>query len=224
MTYDNKQQTFIIFDMKVDDNNIPYFFFVRYNNKITASILSDGNYVEYNSITIPSYQYEPYHNYLGQLIYPHYLGYSNGDFKWFLSKEFMSDGTFKILTYNKDRDEWILEDIQEDLRNIFTEKYDFLLCGIKSYGLNVKGNTFEINEIDVLNKSYRQYSFNVDISYIKAQSHRANMIGETPYLMVSGKSSESGADVSFMINLANGENNSTFVSDNRNVVSFFRIN
>ena len=107
---------------------------------------------------------------------------------------------------------------------MFTEKYDFLLSGIKSYGVNIRSNTIEINEIDIVNKSYRQYSFNVDISYIKSQSYVATMLNEIPYLFVHGKSSESGADVSFSINLANGENNSTFSTDNRNVVSFFRIN
>lgn len=221
----------IIFDMKVDDNHIPYLFLVgQYTNSgeaynegyIKAGILSEGKYIERNRIPITSYSWAPYY---GQHVtYPHYIGYSNGDFKWFLPQEFWNFQLFKILTYNKDRDEWILEDIPEDLRNIFTEKYDFLLCGIKSYGVNVKGNTFEINEIDVANKSYRQYSFDVDVSYIKSQSHRAYITNGTPYLTIGGKSSENGADVSFTINLANGENNSTFASDNRNVVSFFRIN
>ena len=234
------------FDMKVDNNNIPYLFLVKEEEKseyneygelvtyatpcITAGILSDGKYIERNKIDIPSYTSEPYNSIMDPITYPHYIGYSNGDFKWFLSEDFFwyseedNNRKFKILTYNKDRDEWILEDIPEDLRNIFTEKYDFLLCGIKSYGVNVKGNTFEINEIDVANKSYRQYSFDVDVSYIKSQSHRAYITNGTPYLTIGGKSSENGADVSFTINLANGENNSTFASDNRNVVSFFRIN
>ena len=229
----------VIFDMKVDDNNIPYSFFVKEYfddngeliTDIIAGILSDGNYIERDKIIISEYTYMPYSGDMDSpIIYPHYIGYSNGDFKWLLSQEFMTkgkefiDGTFKILTYNKDRDEWILEDIPEDLRNIYTEKYDHLLCGIKSYGVNVKGNTIEINEIDIVNNSYRQYSFDVDISFIKSQSYMATMLNETPYLFITGKSSESGADISFVINLANGENNSTFATDNRNVVSFFRIN
>ena len=231
-----------IFDMKYDDNNIAYSFFdstyYDYDNDvsvtyITASILSDGNYIERNKIAIPLYTTYPYLHPENPLTYPHYIGYSNGNFKWFLSENFFEphyssnlgdDRIFKTLTYNKDRDEWILEDIPEDLRNIYTEKYDHLLYGIKSYGINVKGNTIEINEIDMVNNSYRQYSFNVDISFIKSQSYMATMLNETPYLFITGKSSESGADVSFMINLANGENNSTFATDNRNVVSFFRIN
>ncbi len=228
-----------IFDMKYDDNNIAYSFFdsiyydYDYDNKdiicvtnITASILSDGNYIKRNKIAIPLYTTAPYLHLHEPFTYPHYIGYSNGNFKWFLSENFFEGGDrmFKTLTYNKDRDEWILEDIPEDLRNIYTEKYDHLLYGIKSYGVNVKGNTIEINEIDIVNNSYRQYSFDVDISFIKSQSHMATMLNETPYLFVNGKSSESGADVSFMINLANGENNSTFATDNRNVVSFFRIN
>ena len=49
----------------------------------------------------------------------------------FKPQEFWNFQLFKILTYNKDRDEWILEELAEDLRNIFTEKYDFLLCGVK---------------------------------------------------------------------------------------------
>lgn len=232
----------MIFDMKYDDNNIPYFFFVRdywedgmsiSESYITASILSDGNCIERNKIAIPLYTTAPYLHASEPVTYPHYIGYSNGNFKWFLSEDFFAthyssnlgdDRIFKTLTYNKDRDEWILEDIPEDLRNIYTEKYDCLLSGMKSYGVNVKGNTIEINEIDMVNNSYRQYSFNVDISFIKSQSYMATMLNETPYLFITGKSSESGADVSFVINLANGENNSTFATDNRNVVSFFRIN
>lgn len=202
-------------DMRYDDNNIAYLFFRNggyYDDDkgydmsyICASILLDGNCIERNKMLIRGWA--PLY----------YIGYSNGYFKWLYDD-------VQILTYNKDKDEWTLEELPEDLRNIFTEKYDFLLCGVKSYGVNVKGNTFEINEIDIANKSYRQYSFNVDLSYIKGQSYNAFMVNESPYLVVSGKSSESGADVSFVINLANGENNSTFATDNRNVVSFFRIN
>lgn len=204
--------------MKYDDNNIAYLFYGKgyFDDEkegievgfFTAGTLLDGKCIERNKSEIVVDEWWEHY----------YIGYSNGDFKWFLSS------ALKILTYNKDRDEWILEDIPEDLRNIYTEKYDLLLSGIKSYGVNVKGNTIEINEIDMVNKSYRQYSFDVDISFIKAQSYYAAMANETPYLFITGKSSESGADVSFMINLANGENNSTFATDNRNVVSFFRIN
>ena len=221
----------IIFDMKIDDNNIPYLFLVgqymgsgdAFNEGyIKAGVLSEGKYIERNRIPITSYNWGPYFGFLSnQITYPHYIGYSNGDFKWFLSQEFWNIQTFKILTYNKDRDEWILKELPEDLCNIFIKKYDSLLCGVKSYGVNIKDNTIEITEIDIENENYHQYSFNIDVSFIKSQHYITIMMNESPYLIINGKNSENGADVSFKINLVNGENNSTFASDNRNVVSFF---
>ena len=110
-------------DMRYDDNNIAYLFFWNggyYDDDkgdmsyICASILLDANCIERNKILIRGWA--PLY----------YIGYSNGDFKWFYDD-------FQILTYNKDKDEWTLEELPKDLLNIYTEKYDCLLSGMKSY-------------------------------------------------------------------------------------------
>ena len=43
-------------------------------------------------------------------------------------------------------------------------------------------------------------------------------------MTIEGRSPVNGANVTFTIDLINGDNNSTFAPDGRNVVSFFRIN
>lgn len=226
----------LFFDMKVDDNGGAYMFYlVNYGlgPYIKARILSDGKYVESSGIILPGYTHNPYDTYGGDpVIYPHYIGFSNGDFKWFLPQEFWEDyynddgttNTFKTITYNTNRDEWILKDLPKDLDDLLTKKYDSLLCGIKSYGVNVDGNFIEVSEIDIENESSRQYTFNIDLSFIKSQRYITTTLNGLPYLIINGKSSYSGANISLKINLINGENNSTFAPDGRNVVSFFRIN
>ena len=225
----------MFFDMKVDNNGGAYIFFLENHDSgpyIKAGILSNGKYVESSGISIPGYTHAPYATYGGNpVIYPHYIGFSNGDFKWFLSQEFWSDyynneptKTFKTITYNKDSDEWILKDLPKELYDLLTKRYDSLLCGIKSYGVNVSSNLIEVSEIDIENESSRQYTFNIDLSFIKSQRYIATTLNGSPYLIINGKNSDSGANISLKINLTNGENNSTFAPDGRNVVSFYRIN
>lgn len=155
-----------------------------------------------------------------------YLGFWNNSFNWLLRaySSFKEYEFFKVLSFNINTNEWSLESVSEDIEEVLETVYDAYVEGTKCYGVKVNGNTIEVTEIDLVSQSYRSYTISVDLSGIVLQTYEAVLRQGVPYLGIKGKSTANGVDASFMVNLINGENTSTFASDSRNVVSFFRIN
>ena len=108
--------------------------------------------------------------------------------------------------------------------SILSANYDVFVNGKTSYGANINGKEIEVTEIDIVSETSRKYTISVDIPDIVSPSFNVRMIQDVPYLTIAGRNTVNGAGVSVTINLINGDNNSTFSSDNRTVVSFFRIN
>ena len=202
----------------------------------------NGEYVEYERLSLPEiYSSIPYNTEPPEAVYPYFIG-DDEEFRWFLPQEFWDcyyngysgpiiDGVeppsttlFRILTYIPETREFKLEDLPDELINVFIRNYDALLCGVKSYGVNVRNSTIEVTEIDVIDETYRQYSFDVDLSSMTAMHYTMQNLNGFPYLIINGKSTDNGVEALFKINLATGENNSTFGKDGRKVTSFFRIN
>lgn len=216
----------LIFQIELDQNSGERHLFV-------GSVINDV-FVEYTRTVLPEYTTEPYLGYSEAVVYPHFIG-GNGDFSWFLPQEFWEgyyhvpgdpyyETNFRVMTYIPETREFKLEDLPDELIKVFIRNYDALLSGVKSYGVNVRNSTIEVTEIDVIDETYRQYSFEVDLSSMTAMHYTVHRLNGFPYLIINGKSKDSGADVLFKINLATGENNSTFGKDGRKVTSFFKIN
>ena len=158
---------------------------------------------------------------------PCYLGFYNNSFNWlctYSSIFYKVDEFFKVLSFNINTNEWSSESVSEEIEEVLETVFDAYVEGTKCYGAKVNGNTIEVTEIDLVSQSYRSYTFSVDLSGIVQQTYEAMLRQGVPYLGIKGKSTANGTDASFMVNLINGENTSTFASDSRNVVSFFRIN
>lgn len=160
----------------------------------------------------------------------YYLGYYNNCFNWYLPIQRdergrpSSTSPDEVLSYNKSTNQWSSKFISSGLMQVITADYDVWISGKKCYGANVKGNNIEVTEIDIISETSRTYAFSVDLSSIISPNYKARTLQDIPYLIIDGRSTSDGTGVSFMINLVNGDNNSTFATDNRSVVSFFRIN
>ena len=88
----------------------------------------------------------------------------------------------------------------------------------------ISGKNIEVTEIDIVSETSRQYTLTIDMPIIVSPSFNVRMAQDVPYLTIDGRNTENGAGVSITVNLINGETNSSFAQDGRNVVSFFRIN
>lgn len=164
----------------------------------------------------------------------HYLGYNNGCFNWYLpllhykndepNNKPVQNYSNEILSYNISTGTWTLKKISSNLMSILSANYDVFVNGKTSYGANINGKEIEVTEIDIVSETSRKYTISVDIPDIVSPSFNVRMIQDVPYLTIAGRNTVNGAGVSVTINLINGDNNSTFSSDNRTVVSFFRIN
>ena len=155
----------------------------------------------------------------------YYLGYYNNCFNWCL--RFMDQkliAPYQILSYDTNTHTCTLNELSAGLNQILVADYDAVTYGSKTYCANVKGNTIEVTEVDFASETSRTYSLSVDMPTIVTPTYMALMIQEVPYLTIDGRNTENGAGVSITVNLINGETNSSFAQDGRNVVSFFRIN
>ena len=155
----------------------------------------------------------------------YYLGYYNNCFNWCLRFLDDYDSTpHKILSYDINTQTCTLTDASTELNHILLADYDAVTYGNKTYCANVKETSIEVTEVDLASETSRSYSLSVDMPFIVSPTFVAYMIQDIPYLRIDGRNTTNGAEVSITVNLINGENNSTFASDARNVVSFFRIN
>lgn len=165
------------------------------------------------------------------LKYPRFIGYSDNTFSWVImgciNAEDYLHQTKKVLigvlSYNTVLDEWTYED-KTELAEGLLEGYDIVSYGVKCYGVNVGESSVEVTEVDVIESNSRTYTLDAPIPSSVLNEYCINDINGVPYLMISGHSIYGGFGTSFTMNLINGENNASFGSDSRKVVSFFRIN
>lgn len=164
------------------------------------------------------------------LKYPQFIGYSDNSFSWVitgcrhLDHYLSTKETFiGVLSYNIDLDELTYED-RSELADKLLEEYDIASYGVKCYGVKVGESSVEVREIDIVENTSRTYTLDAPMPSSVLNNYYIYNINGAPYLTISGHSTNGGMETSFTINLINGENNSSFGSDSRKVVSFFRIN
>ena len=145
-----------------------------------------------------------------------YLGYNDNCFLW-------SDYEH-LLSYNNNLHQFELRDLSEDVKAVLDAEYDVIAYGPKTYCANTEGNSVKVIEVDLALESCREYLLEVDMTSILPTNYNVRIMGNHPYMIIDGKNPNNGVDASLTINLVTGENNSSFAADNRNVVSFFRIN
>ncbi len=150
----------------------------------------------------------------------YYSGYYNNCFVWCLRYTDLC----RILLYNTNTHTCTLKEVSAELNRILVADYDAVANGSKTYCVNVKECSIEVTEVDIATETISTYNLNVNLPDIVLPTYMAYMIQDVPYLIIDGRNTTNGAKVSITVNLINGENNSTFASDTRNVVSFFRIN
>lgn len=102
--------------------------------------------------------------------------------------------------------------------------YDVFAKDKKCYGVTLEDGLINVTEFDIASETSRTYTLPLDIPTIVAPICTIIIVNDVPYLRIDGRSSLNGADASITINLITGENNTSFESDNRSVISFFRIN
>lgn len=161
----------------------------------------------------------------------HYLGYNNNCFNWYLpfpkgEKDIKPENNpcDIILSYDQISQQWSLRQISAGLMNLLSSDYDAFVSGAKCYGVNANRNIIEVTEIDIISETSSKYTLQIDMPTIVSPDYNARMVQDVPYLTIDGRNTENGAGVSITVNLINGETNSSFAQDGRNVVSFFRIN
>jgi len=221
-----------IFDVIIDESGIPYIFvcgnYKIRNNGVSQyamwflSTLASGGTVTTLKEDIVKTTWK--HNNTRSNY--HYLGYYNDCFNWYLyhNQEGTSILLGEILSYNNTTHKWSLNQIESGIMSIISANYDAFIGGKISYGINLDGNDIEVTEIDIISESTRKYTLTVDIPPIVSPSYNAQMVQGTPYFTIDGRNTINGAGISITVNLINGENNSTFASDTRKIITFFRIN
>ena len=237
-----------LLDMTADKSGVPYIFLISNYNKDIEEINSDGStcyrseagqllisarlnngVVEPMSETCFDTQTHREHYNFDSTERHYYLGHYNDCFNWCLrygddNNPDPKHTSHKILSYAINTHICTLRDVSAELMQTLSLSYDAIAYGSKTYCAIVKGNSIEVTEVDFASETSRKYSFNVDISAIVSPIYSARMTQDIPYLMIEGRNKQNGAKASFTINLINGETNSSFAQDGRNVVSFFRIN
>ena len=126
-----------------------------------------------------------------------------------------------ILSYNTDTQEWSLE--ERDIQ-INPTDYDVFARGKKCYGATIEDKIINVTEFDIASETSRSYTLPLDIPTIVAPNYSVTIVHDVPYLRIDGRNTINGADASITINLITGENNTSFESDNRTVLYFYRIN
>lgn len=237
-----------VLDLIYDESRIPYMFLISNCDRDIEEILADGS-TEYrtevgqlvlsarlNNGTVEplsehmfiTYDKRDHYNFDSTERH-YYLGYYDNCFNWGLR---YSDDTkpnpicaqYKILTYDINTHKWTLRDVSGQLIQTLLADYDAIAYGKKTYCAKINESSVEVTEIDFISETSRTYILDTAMPSIVSPVYNARMTQNTPYLMIDGRNPQNGANISFTINLINGENNSTFAQDGRNVVSFFRIN
>ena len=216
-----------LIDILYDESGVPYIFFINeiwsinlgYQQWVMSARLNNGS-VEYLNEAFFRGDRQFYEHNGSERHY--YLGYYDNSFNWCM--RFDTQTPLRVLSYNTETNTWTLNAMSEEIIQIALADYDAIIYGGKTYAAKVSGNVIEVTEIDFVTETYRTYSLNVDISSIKSPTYKALMVQDVPYLNINGRYSANGSYASISVNLINGENNSTFASDTRNVVSFYRIN
>ena len=222
------------FDLVIDESGTPYIFlyYPDQESSETWKVYFLSAYMEKGNVSVCGegvINSDNYHlgegSHFGEYPHPyHYLGCYNNCFNWYVPSRSRSFSPDEVISYNKSTNKWSSKTISSGLMQIITDDYDAWINEKKCYGANIKGNTIEVTEIDIASETSRTYTFTVDLSFIISPSYSIRMMQDVPYLAIDGRNVADGTGVSFMINLVNGDNNSTFATDNRSVVSFFRIN
>lgn len=200
----------------------------EYGQLFMSTCIKNGVAEPTNEVYLSTHEHRPnYDN--GNIASHYYLGYYNNSFNWWLqyymNPEYGSAPyKYKILSYDTNTHTCTLKEVPAELNQILGADYDAVTHGSKTYCANVKGTTIEVTEIDLVSETSRTYSLSVDMPTIVTPTYMALMIQDVPYLTINGRNTENGAGVSITVNLINGETNSSFAQDGRNVVSFFRIN
>lgn len=232
-----------VLDLLYDESGVPYIFLTSSYDRDIEEVMADGtiNYIyevgQYvlsarmnngvveptNEMCFPTQEWRDHYNFDSTERH-YYLGCYDNCFNWCLlyghdDKVSGALSYYKILSYNIKTHTWTLREGTESFAG-----YDVIAYGKKTYGARLENNLIEITEIDFESETTSTYSLSVDTSYIVSPNYNVRMIQDVPYLTIDGRNTSNGAGVSITINLINGESNSTFASDTRNVVSFFRIN
>ena len=195
-------------DLITDPSGIPYLFVITADREVISARLSNFNVETVSKKDFSKFFY----NYKQH----QYLGYNNDCHIWC---DYSS-----ILSYNTKTHDWSLRNVSEDILQVLSANHDVIIYGSKTYCATVKGSSINVTEIDFISETIRTYSLNVDMTSIIPTSYKGRMTQNVPYMTIEGRSPVNGANVTFTIDLINGDNNSTFAPDGRNVVSFFRIN
>ncbi len=227
-----KTPSLLDIDVVTDESGIPYIFLIGegkiINNGVGQHVMIAISAVASNgtvAILKEDIVQTPFK--LENKVNCHYLGYYNNCFNWFLQytpRYGTSMPLGDILSYNNTTHTWSLNPIASGLMSMISANYDVLISGKKFYGIYLNGNDIEVTEIDIVSESTRKYTLTIDIPAIVSPSYNACMVQNTPYFTIEGRNTINGAGISITVNLINGENNSTFASDTRKILTFFRIN
>lgn len=223
---------YVAFDMRKNDNGDNYVFSSSLKGGdglsrngsavLLCSRLVDGSYEKVIETVFENCYIPPKDDwYNGDFLY---LGCIDNVFKWRTSCSWDSDDesrqwTSVVLSFDNNNKEWSLKPTQQRV-----PKSDIYIEGAKSYGVNINGNNIEVTEVDFVTETSREYTFPFDFSSLVKVSYQKVIMQETPFLIIKGRNTKNGTHVSYTVNLVSGESNSTFESDTRNVVSFYRIN
>lgn len=237
-----------VLDLLYDESGVPYIFLISNYHRDIEEILEDGstfNRTEVGQLVMSAclnngtvepmsenlfwtYDFRDHYNFDSTERH-YYLGYYDNCYNWCLRH---SDDTkpnpicaqYKILSYDINTHNWTLRDVSGQLIQTLLADYDAIAYGKKTYCAKINESSVEVTEIDFISETSRTYILDTAMPSIVSPVYNARMTQNTPYLMIDGRNPQNGANISFTINLINGENNSTFAQDGRNVVSFFRIN
>ena len=197
-----------LIDLITDSSGVPYIFVITADREVTCARFSNCDV----DIVSKKYFDNTFYNYKNHM----YLGYYDDCHKWC---DYSS-----ILSYNTKTNDWGLRNVSEDILQVLSANHDAIVYGSKTYCATVKGSSVKVTEIDFISETMRTYTLDVDMTSIIPTTYRGRMSHNVPYMTIEGRSPVNGASVTFTIDLINGDNNSTFAPDGRNVVSFFRIN
>lgn len=222
-----------LFDLTTDESGDAYIFLTLYSCKVIEKQQEDGSTYhieEYGNFIVSAYlnngAIEVKESFLpsnteiwkGSI---YHRGYNNNSINWCLR---YTEDLCMILSYDTNTHTYTLEQVPAEINQILVADYDIIIKGDKTYCANIEGNNIMVTEIDLASKTYRTYSLIVDMPNVVTPTYRTLITQGVPYLIINGRNTTNGAKVSITINLLNGETNSKFASDSRNVVSFYRIN
>lgn len=218
----NGEELIHLMDMQADAQGNPYMFYFKrvmetqgYNYRMVVASLADGQYQEIltHPIDINDW-HEP------TLNYPIFLGNIDAAMHWVYASH---DSHYMYVQYQPTSNNFTMNDFTEDIQDMLSKEYDVFGMSSKLYAAKVSDQSIEVKEYNPLTGHSRQYSLEVDLSSTLSRQYQFIVMGD-PYLIIDGRSTADGSYVSFKLNLLTGENNATYSTDDRKVLSFYKIN